>query len=236
MDGAGDGFVGAARRGVVVERSEAPGERGVLLTVQVLVPEEEHLVAEQDRAELVTDLVGQGVAEVEAIDLGADRGLEGADVEATSSGRLRAGQRSCRSTLVKMTKVINIPNGKPSTRIMDTDPRSGPTRSEPLEREQGGHEPRGGDHLRRQHLHPGRIQAGGGAADSDRGPGPALGVEHRGGQPADAHVALLEVRGEALLPDRPQFALQRGPSGDRGIRVAGQRTERAPPSPSRRDR
>ena len=59
------------------DRAQAPGERHLALIVEVLVTEEEHLVAGEVLADAI-DLAGVQVGgEVDAVDLGADRPRDG---------------------------------------------------------------------------------------------------------------------------------------------------------------
>ncbi len=60
---------------VVLELAEAPGERDVVAAADVLVAQEQHLVLEQERTDLVEKaVVVCSVGQVHADELGADAG------------------------------------------------------------------------------------------------------------------------------------------------------------------
>ena len=64
-----------------VKVAEVAREGHVLLRAQVLAREEDHLVAQQRRAQLGDDVVGELLLEVDAAYLGSDRGGERRDVQ-----------------------------------------------------------------------------------------------------------------------------------------------------------
>ena len=66
-----------------VERAELPCERGVLVTVEVLVAEEHDLVPQDGGPDLVPGCVAERVPEIHALDLGSDGGLKRADGQVT---------------------------------------------------------------------------------------------------------------------------------------------------------
>jgi hypothetical protein len=71
----------AVLHGVNVQPAEAPGERLVLLPLQVLVAEHQHLPVEPGAIDFAELLVGQRLRQVDAGHLGANVRGQGRDVD-----------------------------------------------------------------------------------------------------------------------------------------------------------
>ena len=97
------GVVGiAAGDRMILELAEVPRERDVLRARDVLVAEEQHLVLEQQRADLGEQRgVARGDAEIDVGELGADRAGERLDLDGSARRDDGAAQRlrwSCRAS------------------------------------------------------------------------------------------------------------------------------------------